>query len=667
MILEHYYPNEYLLLLIFSYPNKFKYFIENYCKKSFLLTDSQWLALIKYIHKSKWKFENSLLKSFISEKFYNLPKYMINNLSSSKYRSVKTLNGYPFDIAKSGIQKYTRRAYFKKSSYMMADIFLMKWATEGSTGSLTNFYNRIRITFLEDIGLGSPYLIYLVNDTLKDINDQKLSNKLPFLFKSMAYTIKSRFYSHVRAYYKTNKPENPPKPKNKYILDKDEKLRDIVDNFIWCMENKDVSIYYWFHKIMDNEKLLTKRFKSTRPGFLIFDILYKFNFITDMKSINICFDWYKIMKMREQFLSVLHPVYLYVLKDSAIWTKPNPFPDNYDGFYKYYNRNLLNKEIVLDNYVLDMHTQQGRTKLKRTNADFALEGSLVSYDLELYPNFAEVYFKSHLSRGEPSYESKEFKLKSRAQLNTSGNKPDVYFATNILNQNIVVKGPFLNKETLLISFKLQNIMKLFNGVNTYNINVMVLYPDMFPETPLGIRNKVKPNTPYYFIVMEDIMDQKYYPKKEKSSKLWHKEQIVDYEKLFKDNKNLGFGIPSTMNSKALFSLVIQLAFRLAFKIGDNAYRNFLRIGDMVYNLDTEGIMVGDKIQWSKEEIDIIKKCCRENFIEYNRILKSWLNPGDSFVNKWVIVEKSLTKQYTNEIKERIEYLSETILGMETLE
>ena len=140
MILEHYYPNEYLLLLIFSYPNKFKYFIENYCKKSFLLADSQWLKLIKYIHKSKWKLEKSVLKSFISEKFYNLPKYMINNLSSSKYRSVKTLNGYPFDIAKSGIQKYTRRAYFEKSSYMMADIFLMKWATEGSSGSLTNFY-----------------------------------------------------------------------------------------------------------------------------------------------------------------------------------------------------------------------------------------------------------------------------------------------------------------------------------------------------------------------------------------------------------------------------------------------------------------------------------------------------------------------------------------------
>ena len=65
MILEHYYPNEYLLLLIFSNVNKFKYFIENYCKKSFLLTDIQWLELIKYINKSKWKLENSVLKSFI--------------------------------------------------------------------------------------------------------------------------------------------------------------------------------------------------------------------------------------------------------------------------------------------------------------------------------------------------------------------------------------------------------------------------------------------------------------------------------------------------------------------------------------------------------------------------------------------------------------------------
>ena len=66
-------------------------------------------------------------------------------------------------------------------------------------------------------------------------------------------------------------------------------------------------------------------------------------------------------------------------------------------------------------------------------------------------------------------------------------------------------------------------------------------------------------------------------------------------------------------------------------------------------------------------MNIVKNSSRENFIEYNRILKSWLNTGDSFVNKWVIVEKSLTKQYTNEIKERIEYLSETILGMENLE
>lgn len=66
-------------------------------------------------------------------------------------------------------------------------------------------------------------------------------------------------------------------------------------------------------------------------------------------------------------------------------------------------------------------------------------------------------------------------------------------------------------------------------------------------------------------------------------------------------------------------------------------------------------------------MNIVKNSSRENFIEYNRILKSWLNTGDSFVNKWVIVEKSLTKQYTNELKERIEYLSETILGMENLE
>lgn len=666
-MISKYYPTDYLFYLLFHTPSKFSKFIDIFCNKKFNLNYEQILDILKYIKKHNFDLSKSNLEPLLKLRLSKLPNYILINSSSSKYRSVKTLNGYPFDIAKSGIQKYTRRCYFEKSSYMMADIFLMKWASENSGGSLTNFYNRIRITFLEDIGLGSPYLLYLVDDTIENINDNELSNKLPFLFKSMAYTIKTRFYSHIRAYYRINKPDIPPKPKIKYNLEKDEILRDIVDNFIWCMENKDISVYYWFQKILDNEKLLTKRYNSTRSGFLIFDILYKYNFISDKKSVNICFKWYKIMKMKEQFLCVLHPVYLYVLQDKAIWEKPNEFPNDYTKFYKYYNRNLLNKEIKLDNYVLDMHTQQGRTKLKRTNADFALEGSLVSFDLELYPNFAEIYFQSHLKRGEASYESIEFNFKCRAQLNTSQNKQDVYFAKDRLNDNIVVKGPYLNKNSLLISFKIGNIMKLFEGVNTYNINVMTLYPDIFDEVPLGIRNKIKKDEPYYFIVMEDIMNKNEYPKIEKSSKLWNKEFVVDYDKLFQENKNMGFGIPSTMNKKALFSLVIQLAFRLAFKIGDNAYRNFLRIDDKVYNLDIEGIMIGDKIQWSSKELEIIKLCCKENFFEYNRILKSWLNLGNSFINKWVIIEKTLTKEYTKEIRDRIEYLSQTILGIETIE
>jgi hypothetical protein len=78
-------------------------------------------------------------------------------------------------------------------------------------------------------------------------------------------------------------------------------------------------------------------------------------------------------------------------------------------------------------------------------------------------------------------------------------------------------------------------------------------------------------------------------------------------------------------------------------------------------------MIGDKIQWSSKELEIIKLCCKENFFEYNRILKSWLNLGNSFINKWVIIEKTLTKEYTKEIRDRIEYLSQTILGIEIID
>lgn len=176
----------------------------------------------------------------------------------------------------------------------------------------------------------------------------------------------------------------------------------------------------------------------------------------------------------------------------------------------------------------------------------------------------------------------------------------MYILQNKLKQNIVVKGPFLDLKHALLSFNLSNIANLFPHVNVPTINIRLLYPNMWGnKIPLGIRKSITSQTPCYFVEMEDLMNQEKYPQILKSSKVWKDEPVVDWDKL---QSNIGIGIPSTMNDKAKFSLLIQIAFRLAFQIGDNSYRNFLRIGDKIYNIDLEGFMTRTKIPWSATEI-----------------------------------------------------------------
>ena len=563
---------------------------------------------------------------------------MIINKTSTIYRNARTLNGIPFDVAKSAIQKYIRRGIVDKAQYIMADMYMMHWNNIGFEGYITNFFNRLRIIYLEDIGIAAPTLLYMVNDVLNTRPNTKLSPQLPYLIKCMSTSLHSRCYSHIRAWWKTYKPISPPSPKFKYSLGMDEDLRQVVDNFIWCMENKEISAYYWMNQIMDIEKLKVKRPRSTRPGFLIFDIIHKLKMIPDRKTYDICVEWYKNMKMKEQFLCVMHPVMLYILGDHVSKYNPNPITDKYD--YNAYNKPLLNYTLELDTYVYDKHTLIGK-RMGRSYSDFAVEGSLVAYDLDLFPKLSQNYMDDYLKIDKPPSEAKEYTLKARTQLTTGNYKPDVYFATNTLGQNVVVKGPYTSKVNAMMPFKLHNIMLLFDSVNTYGINIRLLYPDLWDKVGLGARNTVGKNY-QYFVIMDDILNQTNYPTKIRSSKVWKDEVVVDYDALFKENPNMGFGIPSEMSEKARFSLLIQLTFRLVFQIGDNSYRNFIRVDDTVYNIDLENVMgIWATIKFSQAEIDILNTTRAKYWSEYSKILELWLGEGDGYYNKWDICASTL--------------------------
>jgi hypothetical protein len=218
-------------------------------------------------------------------------------------------------------------------------------------------------------------------------------------------------------------------------------------------------------------------------------------------------------------------------------------------------------------------------------------------------------------------------------------------------------------KVFLMSDKLEELSnygmkRWFEDNLQFDINKQLLYPDLWDKVPLGSRNKLGKGY-QYFVIMEDVLNQSDYPKTTKSSKNWDNEEIVDYDELFKENPNIGFGKPSNMSEKARFSLLVQLAFRLAFQIGDNSQRNFIRVNDTVYNIDLEGIGIGGElgpaISWSQPEIEILNQTRIKYWSEYSEIVGSWLGPGTGYISRWDICESTLTMDI-NKIKDNIKGL-----------
>jgi len=639
------------LLLKYRVSNNttFRKLIRGFCDKN----DSEGLSdeFLEYLRGIG--IEQSRLSELCNLPFSVMPTYLITNHSSTTYRNVKTLNGIPFDIAKSGLQKYIRRGNVEKAQYFAAEMDIFRELPEAK-GNVTNFYNRLRIIVLEDVGLAAPSMLLVANEFLREWTVSRGASKaLMSLIHMLAQSAHSRFYSHVRSYLRYNTPE-PHVPHLQFPLGRDENLRNIVDPFIAALERREETAWYWAEKIMSREKLTEKRPRSTRPGYLIFDILK--HFLTseeEQRSLAICTDWYTTMKMKEQFLCVIHPIYLCVFNEILDWNYQEIRVTNLSG----YRKSLMNQKILIDDFVCDMHTAQGRRSGKN-RADFAVEGSLVAFEHFVNKEYTATYMTAKIDHGQVSLESDVFTLKARAQLTCSNARPDVYFAVDELGHNVVVKGPFLTLGDAIVSFNIQTLLGLFEGVNTYTTNVKLLIPDMFPEVPLGTRRKIEEGVPYYFVVMQDLMDLPYYPTIEKSSKVWKDEVVVDFPKLFATHTKFGFATPSTMSEEARYSLLLQLSIRYAFEIGDFAERNLLRVGNRVYNLDAEGVFVGQNLRTKKSERELLAECYVNNRVKYEDVLCSWLGSGNSFTDRWVIVRDTLTltSEEVAKIRENIERL-----------
>jgi hypothetical protein len=597
-----------------------------------------------------------------------IPKSVFRSLHSTTYHNVKTINGYHFDICKSALQKYIRRGLFNQALFFAAEMDMFRFIENGKS-SWTNFYNRIRVIIFEDIGLASPSILFIADSILKKLSTAggltcpELMNLVYF----MATSKHTRFYSHIGAWtrfliaeaspggveipqrswlsnkikFKFKKEELDCKTAGPYGVD----LEDIINSIIFCLENKKKEMFYFLKKILDMEKLPAKRNNSTRPGFILFDLIYLFcTTKNEINTLKICIDWYKTMKNREQFLCVIHPFYIIFFRDILIsrWTNPPEINSETRILLDTgYNRVLTGDRINdVDDYVIDMHTKQGRNAGKNS-ADFAIEGSFVAYDDFVFDDMNTIYIQEKLKQGRIRSEKETFYLKSRAQLNTGIAKQDVYFATEkSTGINVVVKGPYLTYNSAVKVFNIISILNLFEGVNVSQPTIKLLKSDMFETTPLGIRKQVGKNEERYFLISKDVFNQQEYPIVVKESKLWPPTNVVDYDKLFLNN-DFGFGNIKSIPESAMFSFLLQFSARYVFEIGDFASRNFIRNKNNCYLLDAENINVSKTITFSRADKDILFEFYNKNREKHKSIMEKWLSPGQSFNDKWSICKDVL--------------------------
>jgi hypothetical protein len=597
--------------------------------------------ILKYLH-----FKEKLT-------FDNIPESIFKSQHSTTFRQARTPLGYRFDDMKSALQKYIRRGETDKAIFVANELYAFR-LLQGGKPFYTNFINRLKVIALEDIGIAYPDVVCVIDSWLDMISenepDQLINwNYLHEIISTLSNNLHYRFYSHLGAKmrtmtdddiipYKVGEDKRYDLQIKNYINTREHRDFDLwIIQIFMCWKHKDVRIYYWIKKFFDTRlKLNVKAYKSNKPRFLAMLIIEELCMSTEnfcIESIfKTCFKWLKGMNVFEVFLCAMHPVL------SAITSGENVYIQGKltDGDFamkrtkSLIKRNLTYKRIDLEDYVIDKHTRAGRMFGKST-ADFAVEGSLVAYehgalkarfDNEMHTN----YIKARVAE-KPRTESNVFTLKSRAQLICGNARTDVYYALlKSNNSNIVVKGPYGSFETVNKIYQLCKIMNWFSEINVPNINVKLLSLDMFDDNPIGIRKKLIENDidMGYFLIFEDIFQMKEYPTIEKNSKLWPKTNVVDYDSVFA-GKNIGFGTPSLMTDKAKVSLIHQLCFRYVFEMGDFASRNFCYKDDLAYNLDIEGIFVGNKINWKNEERTLLLTIFKENKDDIIKVWKDWKN------------------------------------------
>jgi hypothetical protein len=609
--------------------------------------------------KSKVKNKKTVIIDYDSDEENNyenkiIVEYILKDADISKisteFRNEKSYNNYSLDILKSALQKYIRRGEIDKAIYFAIEVslFIFKENDLNRKRIITNFIHRLQIIFLEDVGL-SCYNIIPYIDKLFDKLFLRDENSFLIIFLNLVYTMCKNKHTRVCSHYhnlfnmyRDNQKDLEeylkyfPSIKKYFYLVKKNKSQ--FRNYEQSIEKKTIDIGFWAKNmtILDENKLKMSNIKK------IFEPLLK----EEITNIEIMMKWTKeLSALNESFLPYYTSIIYYLFKKDIKQTGQIYYLKE-DQILDYIKINLREK-FVLDDYVIDMHTYEGKI-LEKNTENFIYEGSLVENELYInkiteewknFYNFSKLLCKEGIidenflpedlnkkeidikSNFEFNRESEIFELVTRAQLVTSKYKQDTYYAIDKRdNKTKFVKGPYLTTEKIELIKNITEIRKLLN-LNYVNFEILELIPDLL-DSPLSSRNNIENNKKYHFIVYDNLITDNLITKKH-SSKLWPITEVLDFDKMEKYK----FTIVRNKNQTILRQYVIQLMFRAIVGLGDLADRNFLPIDDKLYSLDEESLNDDLNIlkELKKEKSEIVVRIIDSYKTEFKNILICWKN------------------------------------------
>lgn len=338
----------------------------------------------------------------------------MNKEMSTKYRDERSLNGYSLDVLKSALQKYIRRGFANKAIYAGLELDFFD-CLEGGGRIYTNLIHRLMIIYLEDVGL-SGFLIWKDLDTIfqKLLKKEKSGEKtypkgdrtrgVIDIINTLSRNMHSRVGSHFNSIY-NNRGNNELKPyldyfpKVKEIYDEIDKhargvdlddKKELEELYYISLKNQWKDSFYWAKRIDDSE--LFKPAEKRRILFGTFrKVLEELGKRDPENIIDVAEKWYEELNtLKERFLTYYLPI--------IVWT----FEKKIDGkmypikpWKGYVFRNVMEKPLVFDEYIYDMHTKEGK-RMGKCEQEFIKEGSQVRNEYVFFEELKRFYEFSKL-------------------------------------------------------------------------------------------------------------------------------------------------------------------------------------------------------------------------------------------------------------------------------